>query len=187
MREEEALFTLYKRGWQANIVPRRAAGWWAIVAWLMLLAPFTVAFVVYVIAKPNQPQLIAAISLYLLALALWTIGFIQWCRAHSAVVDLGKTQFAKPQQDDPLSPRPWFAARRFGFGAGLPIAWQGWALLAAWLALLAGIGMLDKSGNDTARTAAFALLLAGSATFMTLVARRTRDGRRRRWGKDDRK
>ena len=23
--------------------------------------------------------------------------------------------------------KPWFAPKRFGYGAGLPIAWQGWA------------------------------------------------------------
>ena len=28
----------------------------------------------------------------------------------------------------------WFAPKRFGYGAGLPIAWQGWALLAGYIA-----------------------------------------------------
>ncbi len=30
----------------------------------------------------------------------------------------------------------WFAPKRFGYGAGLPIAWQGWAVLAAFVLLL---------------------------------------------------
>lgn len=186
MRDEDALFTLYKRGWQANIVPRRAAGWWAILAWLMLLAPFTAVFALYMAGMPNRPQTIAATILYLIALAGWVASFILWCRAHSSVIDLGKTAPGEPGNDDPLLPRPWFAAKRFGFGAGLPIAWQGWALLAAWLALLAGVGLLDRSGNEAARITAFALFVAGTATFMVLVARRTRSGRPRRWGRNPR-
>ena len=35
----------------------------------------------------------------------------------------------------------WFATRRFGYGAGLPIAWQGWALFTSHLLLLAGIAV----------------------------------------------
>jgi hypothetical protein len=30
----------------------------------------------------------------------------------------------------------WFAKRRFGWGAGMPIAWQGWAVLGAFLAVV---------------------------------------------------
>ena len=30
----------------------------------------------------------------------------------------------------------WFAPKRFGYGAGLPIAWQGWALLAGYIAVM---------------------------------------------------
>ncbi len=33
---------------------------------------------------------------------------------------------------------PWFRAKRFGYGAGLPIVWQGWLLLAAHIALMLG-------------------------------------------------
>lgn len=28
---------------------------------------------------------------------------------------------------------PWFAPKRVGYGSGLPIAWQGWAVLIAYL------------------------------------------------------
>ena len=30
----------------------------------------------------------------------------------------------------------WFAPKRFGYGAGVPIAWQGWAVLAAFAVML---------------------------------------------------
>ncbi|MFG6282634.1 hypothetical protein [Sphingomonas sp. S6] len=36
----------------------------------------------------------------------------------------------------------WFAAKRFGYGAGLPIAWQGWAVLVAYLAVVIGMSRL---------------------------------------------
>ena len=31
----------------------------------------------------------------------------------------------------------WFAPKRYGFGAGAPISWQGWALTLAYVALVA--------------------------------------------------
>ena len=33
--------------------------------------------------------------------------------------------------------RYWFPAKRYGWGWGLPITWQGWAIFAAFLVLLA--------------------------------------------------
>lgn len=36
----------------------------------------------------------------------------------------------------------WFAPKRFGYGAGLPIAWQGWAVLVAYLAVVIGVPRL---------------------------------------------
>jgi hypothetical protein len=32
----------------------------------------------------------------------------------------------------------WFPAKRYGWGWGLPVAWQGWVVLLAWLALFVG-------------------------------------------------
>lgn len=41
-----------------------------------------------------------------------------------------------------LDDRPWFRPRRRGYGAGLPIAWQGWLLIALHVALIAGVAIL---------------------------------------------
>ncbi len=30
----------------------------------------------------------------------------------------------------------WFAPKRYGYGAGLPIAWQGWVLTIGYLAVI---------------------------------------------------
>jgi len=39
-----------------------------------------------------------------------------------------------------VSSRPtfWFPAKRYGWGWGLPVCWQGWTVLGAYLALLYG-------------------------------------------------
>jgi hypothetical protein len=33
----------------------------------------------------------------------------------------------------------WFAAKRFGWGCGLPLTWPGWLVYARWFAVLLGI------------------------------------------------
>lgn len=33
----------------------------------------------------------------------------------------------------------WFPRKRFGWGWGLPCAWQGWVVFAAWLAALVAL------------------------------------------------
>jgi hypothetical protein len=41
----------------------------------------------------------------------------------------------KPSEQGP-SDGAWFAPKRLGYGAGLPIAWQGWVLLVGHMAVL---------------------------------------------------
>ena len=41
----------------------------------------------------------------------------------------------------------WFAPKRFGYGAGLPIAWQGWAVLVAYLAVLLAVRHWQPRGG----------------------------------------
>lgn len=41
-----------------------------------------------------------------------------------------------------LDDRPWFRPKRRGYGAGLPIAWQGWLVMALHIALITGVAML---------------------------------------------
>lgn len=44
---------------------------------------------------------------------------------------------------NPLSDeRPyWFPAKKFGWGWGPPVTWQGWAFMLVWLAIL-GVGLI---------------------------------------------
>ena len=37
---------------------------------------------------------------------------------------------------------PWFRAKRFGYGAGLPFKWQGWVLLLSHMAVIIGLAFL---------------------------------------------
>jgi len=79
----------------------------------------------------------------------------------------------------------WFAAKRYGYGAGLPIAWQGWALTAAYVALVCGLAMLVEADADIGPTLAVAGLVAATIVFVVIVHRRTRGGWRWRWGDGD--
>lgn len=77
--------------------------------------------------------------------------------------------------------RPWFRQKVYGYGAGLPIAWQGWALLALHLAMIAGLvfRLQDRPLVLAAAVAAAAILP------LPIYAARTEGGWRWRWGGDD--
>ena len=70
----------------------------------------------------------------------------------------------------------WFAPKKLGYGAGLPIAWQGWALLASYLGVMLGLGLvLGRSGFTGSLLAGMGMVAA--TVVVTLVARsRTRGG-----------
>jgi hypothetical protein len=73
-------------------------------------------------------------------------------------------------------PGPWFAAKRLGIGASWPIAWQGWALLAAYTGVIAGLGMLLRQGGTFPRVAALVVFLGCTAVLLEIVRRRTDGG-----------
>ncbi|EJL20717.1 hypothetical protein [Novosphingobium sp. AP12] len=79
----------------------------------------------------------------------------------------------------------WFAPKRYGYGAGLPLNRQGWLLIASYVAALGGIGLLDKAGHGGERTAAFVLFLLVTGLFALIAARRTRGGWKWRWGEKE--
>jgi hypothetical protein len=73
---------------------------------------------------------------------------------------------------------PWFLPKRFGYGTGWPVAWQGWALLGGHVGLLA-VGAHFLAAHPWA-LAAYAALITTAA--LPLYARRTAGGWRWRWG-----
>ncbi|MES2120133.1 MAG: hypothetical protein V4513_06095 [Pseudomonadota bacterium] len=75
----------------------------------------------------------------------------------------------------------WFAPKRFGFGAGFPISWQGWALTIGFIAIVwAAVFFFRDRPLVTA-----AVLLPLVIAFMIIAAKTTRGGWHWRWGKRD--
>ena len=72
----------------------------------------------------------------------------------------------------------WFAPKCYGYGAGLPIAWQGWALLGLYMAIVGvTIWLLEHRPLAIA-----AILLPATLLLVLITARTTRGGWRWRWG-----
>lgn len=83
--------------------------------------------------------------------------------------------------DDTKDDGSWFAPKRFGYGAGLPIRWQGWALMLGYIALVIGVTIALMPGHP----GTFAgIVLAATAAIVVISARHTRGGWRWRWGGD---
>lgn len=75
----------------------------------------------------------------------------------------------------------WFPAKRYGWGWGVPICWQGWAVLAAYLAVIVAAGAeLAAKGHMAAFNGAVVI------TTIALIAICWIKGEppRWRWGND---
>ena len=74
--------------------------------------------------------------------------------------------------------RPWFRHKNYGLGAGLPIAWQGWAFMGLHIALIVGLaGLLQYKP-----LAMLAAITATAILPLPIYASRTEGGWRWRWG-----
>ncbi|MEI6486887.1 MAG: hypothetical protein WCO11_11550 [Sphingomonadales bacterium] len=78
---------------------------------------------------------------------------------------------------DSKDPTAWFAPKRFGYGAGLPLRWQGWALLAGFVAVLLAAQLL-------APLLRFGLTVAAASVLVIVARRHTAGGWRWRTGRD---
>jgi hypothetical protein len=78
--------------------------------------------------------------------------------------------------DDP----EWFAPKRYGFGSGLPIAWQGWVVLAVYMAAVIGLSLW--LGDQPVKLTASLVPL--TVVLLVICAKTTRGGWRWRWGDD---
>jgi len=75
----------------------------------------------------------------------------------------------------------WFAPKRYGYGSGPPISWQGWAVTIAYIAIAVMVSVRFK--DDL--LALFAILVPATLTFFVIAARTTRGGWKWRWGGDE--
>jgi hypothetical protein len=76
----------------------------------------------------------------------------------------------------------WFEPKRFGIGAGLPIAWQGWAVLIGFCAVVIPTAMFLGPRHPLISAI---VLVALTAALMVICARHTRGGWKWRWGGDE--
>jgi hypothetical protein len=75
----------------------------------------------------------------------------------------------------------WFAPKKYGYGAGLPISWQGWLVTSAFLALVFGVVFLLPPNPLLILS-----VITPAAVIMTLItAKTTKGGWRWRWGDQD--
>lgn len=72
--------------------------------------------------------------------------------------------------------RPWFAHKRYGYGAALPITWEGWASLIVFVAALVGEQAFT---SGWLRAVAFTAIVCA---FIAVCALKTEGGIRWRWG-----
>ena len=82
----------------------------------------------------------------------------------------------------------WFLPKRFGVGAGRPIAWQGWATVAIHGGLVAlGIPLLHLAHQPTRHDhlAFVAYALTVTIVFLPIYAAKTRGGWKWRWWSKD--
>lgn len=75
----------------------------------------------------------------------------------------------------------WFAPKRYGYGAGRPISWQGWALTILFVALVIGFSLLFREHRLQLLGALVPIVLV----YSVVCARTTKGGWRWRWGEKD--
>lgn len=73
----------------------------------------------------------------------------------------------------------WFAAKRYGYGWGLPLRWQGWAVLTGFIAALIGSSQLAK--YSIALYLGLTLLLTALVVWICF---KKGEAAKWRWGKD---
>ena len=81
-----------------------------------------------------------------------------------------------------MSDGDWFAPKRFGYGAGGPVSWRGWAALGVFVAVLTALGFGLLPRHPVLYGVGVAILLV---SFTIIVAQHTRGGWRWRWGARD--
>jgi hypothetical protein len=78
-----------------------------------------------------------------------------------------------------MSDGDWFAPKKLGYGAGLPITWQGWAIT-----ILYSVTMIVTAATLIPRHhpgIAIGVIVPLTLAFMVICAQHTRGGWRWRW------
>ena len=75
----------------------------------------------------------------------------------------------------------WFAPKRYGYGSGLPISWQGWAVTILFLAIVFGVTFTFEDKP----LVILATVVLSAIAMLFIAARTTKGGWRWRWGEKD--
>ena len=76
----------------------------------------------------------------------------------------------------------WFAPKRYGYGSGMPVSWQGWALTIGYAAVAIGLAVTVRRLGAIRFLAA---IVPFTVAFAVICAKTTRGGWRWRWGEKD--
>jgi hypothetical protein len=76
--------------------------------------------------------------------------------------------------------KPWFRVKRYGFGAGLPCSWEGWAVTAAFLGSIIASGVL--AGEHVG--VRIAVVFIAVAAFCVVARLKSDAPWKWRWGRD---
>ncbi|GBQ21721.1 hypothetical protein ACLRDC_05115 [Gluconacetobacter sacchari] len=84
------------------------------------------------------------------------------------------------------SSKPWFAAKSYGIGSGLPIAWQGWVTLILFVGALLSVSAIPVFFHSVFSVVIeIAGILGVLAVFLVVCAAKTDGGWAWRWGGGD--
>ena len=71
--------------------------------------------------------------------------------------------------------KPWFRVKRFGYGAGLPCRWEGWAVLLGYLALVTAVSAIGAP-HVASHPLAYAAAILAPTLLVIWIAWRKSDG-----------
>ncbi|MES2097486.1 MAG: hypothetical protein V4459_12075 [Pseudomonadota bacterium] len=77
-----------------------------------------------------------------------------------------------------MSESDWFAPKKFGYGSGLPITWQGWATTIAYSVAVILAAMILMPRHPLI---AVGIIVPATLAFLVLCAQHTRGGWKWRW------
>lgn len=80
--------------------------------------------------------------------------------------------------------KPWFKAKKYGWGWGLPITWQGWIVFIVYFTFIIWdffrIDESSHSASDTARPFIIQVIIA--SVILCIIAYMTGEKPKWRWG-----
>ena len=83
-----------------------------------------------------------------------------------------------------LDPKPWFDQKRYGYGAGRPIAWQGWVVLLSYIAAFLGLAVMAGRTRGEALAGVIVGMVLLTVALALVTKARTRGGWQWRRGED---